>query len=181
LRNPKGSANDVGNENLEKNIVGTADYLAPEQARNANLADIRSDIYSLGCTFYFLLTGQPPFPEGTLMQKILQHQQAEPKPIADFRDDVPADVIDLIARMMAKEPEDRFQTPASVALALAAFAKQTPGPKSSGKLPILRIPPTGRDDTPIPPALANQPKPEKAPDDTICTAFDESKKAKKRK
>ena len=180
LRNPKSQSGDICNEIVARSIVGTADYLAPEQARNANAADIRSDIYSLGCTFYFLLTGLPPFPEGTLMQKILQHQQALPKSIAQFRDDVPADVLALVERMLAKKPEDRFQTPASVALALAAFAQQKPVPRGSGRLPVLRLPP-GRDDTPIPPVLANQAKPQAGPDDTSCGSFDESKKAKKKK
>jgi eukaryotic-like serine/threonine-protein kinase len=181
LRKPKGIDGEMVEENVARNIVGTADYLAPEQARNANKADIRSDIYSLGCTFYFLLTGQPPFPEATLMQKLLQHQHAEPKPISEFRDDVSAELTTLIKRMMAKEPDERFQTPASVAAALAPLAKPTPGLRSSGRLPVLRLPPRGRDDTPLPPALANQPRPEAGPDDTICTSFEESKTNSKKK
>jgi serine/threonine-protein kinase len=140
-------------DNDGKNIVGTADYLSPEQARNPNAADIRSDIYSLGCSLYYLLTGQPPFPEGTLMQKILRHQTAEPKPIESFRDDVPAGVTAIIKRMMAKQPEDRFQTPASVALSLAPFARRTSPDAGSGcTLPTLRstAPAPQRDDTPMP-------------------------------
>src|ERR1700722_16559232 len=62
-------------------LTGTADYISPEQARNASIVDTRSDIYSLGCTFVYLLTGQPPFPGRTLMQKLLQHQEAPPPPL----------------------------------------------------------------------------------------------------
>jgi len=153
LRNPKGLTGEQMLDNGGKNIVGTADYLSPEQARNANAVDVRSDIYSLGCSLYYLLTGQPPFPDGTLMQKILQHQTAEPKPIESFRDDVPAGVTAIIKRMMAKQPEDRFQTPASVALSLAPFARRTRADAGSGcALPTLRgtAPPPQSDDTPMP-------------------------------
>lgn len=175
LHHPTGAGMEAHSEVLARSIVGTADYLAPEQARNANVADIRSDIYSLGCTFYFLLAGRPPFPEGALMQKILQHQQAEPKPLVAFRDDVPGEVSAAIKRMMAKDPDERFKTPASIAVALAPYAKQKNGVRSSGRLPALRLPPRGRDDTPMPPMLANQPKPEPGADDTVCKSIDESK------
>ena len=84
LHYPKGQSSQALMQSMAKGIVGTADYLSPEQARNHQTVDIRGDIYSLGCTFYFLLTGQPPFPNGTLMQKILQHQQAEPAPCSRF-------------------------------------------------------------------------------------------------
>lgn len=181
LRNPRGQDDEISGECLARHIVGTADYLAPEQARNANAADIRCDIYSLGCTLYFLLTGQPPFPEGSLMQKILHHQQSRPRPIGEFRDDVPADVIALIERMMAKEPTERIKTPASVALALAPHARRKSRTRSSGRIAKLRLPPRGRDDTPIPPTLANQPKPAKSPDDTHCGKSDDSIKSKKKK
>jgi serine/threonine-protein kinase len=181
LRNPKGQKAEINSENLARNIVGTADYLAPEQARNANVADFRSDIYSLGCTFYFLLTGQPPFPDGTLMQKILNHQQAQPRPIAEFRDDVPAEVAALIDRMMAKEPADRFKTPASLALALTPHSRRKSGVRSSGRLSALRRSSRNRDDTPIPSVLVGQPKPAKAPDDTLCGQSTETKKGAKKK
>ena len=68
-------------ESMAKGIIGTADYLSPEQARSADTVDIRGDIYSLGCTFYYLLTRRAPFPTGSLMQKLMQHQQAEPEPV----------------------------------------------------------------------------------------------------
>ena len=177
VRCPIGSGADAAQENVSRSIVGTADYLAPEQARNANLADMRSDIYSLGCTFYFLLTGQPPFPDGTLMQKILQHQTAEPRPIDDFRTDVPPAVTMLIQRMMAKDPEKRFQTPASAALALLPFSRRPAGQSYSSLMPVLRAKPVSRDDTPIPPNLAARADRQTGADDTACPNADDSKKS----
>ncbi len=162
LRSPKGLGEIESSENVAKSLVGTADYLSPEQARNANMVDIRGDIYSLGCSLYFLLTGQAPFPDGSLMQKILQHQTAAPRPIADFRDDVPADVIAIVQRMLAKDPNDRFQTPASAALALLSFARRTASLTGNlGVMPASRPSPTPsvRDDTPLPAALDAKPNP----------------------
>jgi serine/threonine protein kinase len=162
LRSPTGLTAEQRHNSVAKGIIGTADYLSPEQARNANAVDIRGDIYSLGCSLYYLLTGQAPFPDGSLMHKIMQHQTAEPKPIDSFRSDVSAGVIALVKRMMAKSPEGRFQTPASVALALTAFARRMPTLVGSGNLPSLKGPyrPTGRDDTPLPPSLTSKLKQE---------------------
>lgn len=103
--------------------LGTPDYIAPEQARDARQADIRADIYGLGCTLYFLLTGQPPFPKGTAIEKILAHCEHEPTPVDAIRDDVPEEVVDIVQRMMAKDPADRWQSPADVVNALKPFAK----------------------------------------------------------
>jgi serine/threonine-protein kinase len=102
-------------------VMGTPDYIAPEQALDARLADIRADIYSLGCSFYFLLTGRPPFPSGTLMQKLLKHRMDEPEPVERLRPEVPAGVAAVLRRMLAKQPEARFQTPAELAAALAVW------------------------------------------------------------
>ena len=96
-------------------MLGTADYIAPEQASDASRVDIRADIYSLGCTLYFLLAGQPPFPGGTTMEKMFAHCQSEPEPIEQRRPDLPAALIPVLRRMMAKRPEDRYQTPQEVA------------------------------------------------------------------
>jgi len=90
--------------------LGTFDYISPEQARNPRAADQRSDIYSLGCTLFYLLTGQPPYPGGNVLQKLLQHQGEPPPDIRKIRKDVPLEVARLLFRMMAKRPEDRFQT-----------------------------------------------------------------------
>ena len=94
----------------DENVLGTADYLAPEQARNSHTVDARADIYSLGCTLYFLLTGHPPFTEGTLPQRILAHQQKNPPEITVDRPDCPADLIAICKKMMMKKPEQRQQS-----------------------------------------------------------------------
>ena len=69
--------------------MGTPDYIAPEQAMDSHDVDIRADLYSLGCTLYFLLTGKVPFPGGEAMQKLLQHRLDEPVPVEQLRPDVP--------------------------------------------------------------------------------------------
>ncbi len=102
-------------------MMGTPDYLAPEQARNAKVADIRSDIYSLGCTFYFLIIGSPPFPGNSVMQKLFQHQKEDPKPIESVRSNVPPGLSAVLKKMMAKDPADRYPTPGEVAQALEPF------------------------------------------------------------
>ncbi len=107
-------------------VMGTADYMAPEQATDAHAADIRADIYSLGCTLYFLLTGRTPFPEGTVLDKLRAHGHGTPKPLSDFRTDVPADLARVVQRMMAKDPARRYQTPAEVAAVLRPFATVPP-------------------------------------------------------
>jgi serine/threonine protein kinase len=102
-------------------VIGTPDYLAPEQARNARSVDIRADIYSLGCTLYYLLAGQTPFPGKSLMQKLLDHQMKLSPPIEFVRPDVPQALAVVVRKLMAKKPADRYQIPAEAADALAAF------------------------------------------------------------
>jgi len=108
-------------------VMGTPDYLAPEQAVNSATADIRADIYSLGCSLYQLLTGEVPFPGGSPREKIDRHAISEPRPLADLRPDVPVALAGVIARMMAKAPAERYQTPAEVATALQPFAEPATG------------------------------------------------------
>ncbi len=91
--------------------LGTFDYISPEQARDPRSADVRSDLYSLGCTFFFMLTGRPPFPEGTVLQKLLSHSGEEPPDPREFRADVPDEVVHILSRLMAKNPNDRYQKP----------------------------------------------------------------------
>jgi len=100
-------------------VMGTPDYIAPEQARSSHDVDIRADIYSLGCTFYYLLTGRVPFPGGSLTQKLLKHQLDEPQPVEAFRADVSPEFGAILRKMMAKRPQDRFQTPGELAETLA--------------------------------------------------------------
>src|SRR5262249_27806380 len=108
-------------------VMGTADFLAPEQAQDAHTADIRADIYSLGATLYYLLIGEAPFAGGSLAQKLLRLQQATPEPVERRRPDLPPSLGAVVGKMMAKRPQDRYQTPAEAAAALAPFdAPATP-------------------------------------------------------
>jgi serine/threonine-protein kinase len=104
--------------------LGTFDYISPEQARDPRAADTRSDIYSLGCTLFFILAGRPPFPGGTLLQKLLSHQADTPPELRDFRPDVPDSIVELIGRMLAKKVEDRVQSPSDLVIALTAVAAE---------------------------------------------------------
>jgi serine/threonine-protein kinase len=81
--------------------LGTFDYISPEQARDPRSADVRSDLYSLGCSFFFMLTGRPPFPDGTVLQKLLQHQGDSPPDPREFRPELPAEVTNILAGLLA--------------------------------------------------------------------------------
>ena len=102
----------------DEGVLGTVDYLSPEQAIDSHNVDIRSDIYSLGCTLYFLIAGTPPFSKGTLAERLLAHQAQSPAPLAASRPDVPEGLARIVARMLAKRPEDRYQSPGEVSAAL---------------------------------------------------------------
>ncbi len=110
-------------------VLGTPAYLAPEQGLDPIRADVRSDIYSLGCTMYHLLTGQTPFQAASVEEFARQHQSAEPEAIAKLRPEAPADLAALVTRMLAKRPTDRYQCATAVAVALAAFC-QAPAAKT---------------------------------------------------
>jgi eukaryotic-like serine/threonine-protein kinase len=105
-----------------ENVLGTADFLAPEQALNSHNVDHRADIYGLGCTLYFLLSGRPPFPEGSLAQRIAKHQKEMPVSIRKLRSDCPGELDGICVKMMQKEPQYRYQSAADVAEALRKFA-----------------------------------------------------------
>jgi eukaryotic-like serine/threonine-protein kinase len=104
-----------------KTPPGTADCLSPEQAWNRHTADQREDIYGLGCTAYFLLTGRPPFPAGTAGELTAAHRLEVPQPIQNMRPDAPPGLIAIIDRMMARQPDERVQTAAEIAKLLAAW------------------------------------------------------------
>ncbi|MGB4709821.1 MAG: SUMF1/EgtB/PvdO family nonheme iron enzyme [Fuerstiella sp.] len=104
-------------------IMGTPDFISPEQAKDARQVDIRSDIYSLGATFYYLLSGRVPFDDGSVMHKLKSHAQIEPESLATLRDDMPEELLAIVTRMMAKNPDERYLTPSEVANALEEFLR----------------------------------------------------------
>ncbi|MEX2111766.1 MAG: protein kinase [Pirellulales bacterium] len=116
--------------------LGTFDYISPEQARDPRSADVRSDMYSLGCSVFYMLTGQPPFPDGTVLQKLLQHQGDTPPDPRTIRPELPVEITWLLARMLAKNPAQRFQLPSELADELAKLSQKL-------GLPLI-APPTGR-------------------------------------
>src|SRR5262249_17267635 len=107
-------------------ILGTPDYLASEQAEDVHAADVRSDVYSLGCTLYHLLTGAPPFGGLSAVEKLLQHRGVEPAPVEAMRTSLPPGLGPVVRKMMAKRPEDRLQAMAEVAEALGPFCRGGP-------------------------------------------------------
>ena len=110
-------------------VIGSCDYMAPEQAGDAHRADIRADIYSLGCTLYHLLSGRPPFPGGTSWDKLARHAGEEPEPLNRLRPDLPPGLSAVVRKMTAKAAADRYQTPAEAAAALAPFAVKAVPPR----------------------------------------------------
>jgi serine/threonine protein kinase len=110
----------------EAGVLGTPDYIAPEQSRDIHSADIRSDLYSLGCTFYFALAGRVPFPGANAMEKLIKHLMEQPEPLEKVRPDVPPAVVAIVRRLMAKEPGDRYQTPAELVQELEQWSTERP-------------------------------------------------------
>ena len=108
-------------------VMGTVDYMAPEQALSTKSADARADIYSLGCTLYYLLTANVPFPAGTAVEKVIAHVTADPIPIQQMRSDIPTALTAILGQMMARDPDDRFQTAVEVARALMPFSRPENG------------------------------------------------------
>ena len=115
---------DTGERDLTATgmTLGTFDYISPEQGEDPSKADVRSDLYSLGCTIYFMLVGQPPFPSGTPIQKILNHKNEPPPELRLLRQDIPRGLLAIVDCLLAKHPNDRFQTPRALSDALIRFA-----------------------------------------------------------
>ncbi|HWE36127.1 MAG TPA: serine/threonine-protein kinase [Isosphaeraceae bacterium] len=129
-----GLAIDVDDEEVvtrDGATVGTFDYISPEQARHSRNVDTRSDIYSLGCTLYHLLTGRVPFPCPSLPEKLFAHHSTQPDPILPQAPGVPPALEAVALKMMAKAPEDRYPHPLAAAEALAPFDR--------GKVPLDRL------------------------------------------
>lgn len=110
----------------ETGVLGTPDYIAPEQSRDIHAADIRSDLYSLGCVFYFALAGRVPFPGDNAVEKLIKHLMEQPQLLEELRPEVPPEVAALVRRLMAKDPADRYQTPIELVSALETWAAEHP-------------------------------------------------------
>ncbi len=121
----------------EQSAVGTADYVAPEQVLDPRTADRRADIYSLGHTLYFLLTGRRPFPKSTLVELLKAHQSEKPEPILKFRPDVPLELTDIYERMTSKKPAQRFQTAQEVVDALQSWLKSSSSGREYSRISAL--------------------------------------------
>jgi serine/threonine-protein kinase len=116
-------------------MLGTVDYMAPEQVSNAHRVDERADVYSLGCTLYHFLAGRPPFADAHPVARPGYHLTQEPPPVEQFRPDLPEGLADVVRRMMAKQPGQRYQTAAEVAAALEPFTGPAPAETVTAVLP----------------------------------------------
>jgi serine/threonine protein kinase len=174
-----GAQDTTGTIEVRENIVmGTPDFLSPEQARNLHKLDIRSDIYSLGCSFYYLLTGKVPFPGGTTLEKLIRQSSEEPRPVEESRQDVPAAVLSVLQRAMAKQPEERFQTPQEFAVALVPHAVacaptwDDQARRASASLNANTPPNKGDDQAPKPPSAEISTLPQGLPHTTLANSED---------
>ncbi len=154
---------------FDEKVLGTVDYMAPEQALDSHGVDSRADIYSLGGTLYFLLTGHPPFPEGALAQRLMLHQTREPKDLREIRPDMPAELAAICRKMMAKKPAWRYQSAAEAGRALSEWLSQQteksadkdrPRPKSGGE--EWRFAPLEGEQAQCKPAAVSQSRPKRA-------------------
>jgi serine/threonine protein kinase len=119
-------------------LLGTPDYMAPEQASDPRAADIRADIYSLGCVFYHALTGRPPFPDTNVVTQMIRHATEPPRPMKELNAAVPDGLQPIVTRMLAKDPAQRYAVPAQAAKALEIFLVAGNEPSSAENDPKLR-------------------------------------------
>jgi tetratricopeptide (TPR) repeat protein len=169
------AADDEFRVTREGSTVGSIDYMAPEQARDSRAADTRSDLYSLGCTLYHMLAGRPPFAEGGLTERLFKHIEAEPPDILQSNPDTTPELVRALKRLLAKKPEDRYQTPAELLADLARGAAPAgrdagssdaipPGPPAatpSSSATLLEGPPPTASAVP---AASQTPRPANRPD-----------------
>ena len=119
--------------------LGTFDYISPEQARDPRDVDVRSDLYSLGCTFFHMLTGRPPFPGGTALQKLIQHHEEAPPDVRTLNPQVPVGLANIIAKLMAKDRDRRYQTPEHLVRDLLAVAGALRLATAMASLPVENV------------------------------------------
>src|SRR5262249_29373576 len=134
--------------------LGTFDYISPEQALDPRRADVRSDIYSLGCAFYHALTGPPPLPEGTAAKKLSAHQDSDPLDSLQIKRNIPDELVANLARMMAKDVAQRYQTPAELIGHLKGLAERLQlSPDAVGKDSVVLAVPAAQTALPTLPRL----------------------------
>ena len=149
-------------------VVGTPDYMAPEQAKNSSTVDHRADLYSLGCAIVFLLTGRPPFPDGSAIEKLLRHQIDPPSPLRESRSDVPEALAAIVSKLLSKKASDRYPNARDVAAALEPFCGY-PGGSPPVSFRSRRAVAPAAPETPlsarstVPPALVDTPRPKHTP------------------
>jgi tRNA A-37 threonylcarbamoyl transferase component Bud32/tetratricopeptide (TPR) repeat protein len=155
----RGGIEETSRITSDGSTVGTVDYMSPEQARDSASADTRSDIYSLGCTIYQMLSGSPPFAEGAIVERLLKHVKTKPADLRLLQVDVPDDLWAICKKMLEKQPAERYQTPAELLIDLANAAPHAGSAasgsptKMDGRPTKLSVKPQARNASPSSPAV----------------------------